>query len=576
MPTEPISPSRAFKEDVMKVVKPIFDDIRSKGLNTKEESKAFVVAPEQLVASKPKESSPINDDIIIKINKQDKAIENINKALSQQPNIIKKLDSLTDMCNSLKDSKDQPCKCKGVPHEETKKIDAKVGSMTESLKNHDGQIQQIVKEISTLKKKDSGAQTLEVQGLENKIKKLELLQADISAKYDSLAAKLELTNKGISQVEQNWDKKIKLIKIPDIDKLNFVSSSTFETFGHSVEEKITEMDEQMAKSEQSHNKLIKDIEKKIKDIKVPDLDKLKLVTAPMMDSMASSINSKINEIENLLKKSEQNQSKSLKDLDKKINEIRVPDIDMDNLVTKQAIDSLAAIIDKKIDETESLIKKSEQNQNKSIKELDSKIKQIKVPDIEKLNFATKPMLDNLIALIDKKTETIEQSQNKSIKDLDSKIKQIKIPEIDKQGFVTLSMIEKNFSGMEELITKIDQNHSKSIKDLDNKIKQIKVPDIEKLNFATKPMLDNLIALIDKKTETIEQSQNKSIKEIDKRVKGNKYFKICLDTQDYIEKSKGSKENENIQKEINDLKKYILKIGMHIYINMDRNFNWAKS
>ena len=162
---ETISPSRAFKDDVIKVVKPIIEDLQSQY------------------------STPQRESNVFEVNKSD---------ASRQP---------------------------------------------------------------------KGATAEEVQALLNKIKKLEQSQIDISAKYDSLASKLDQTNKAVSQVDLNCDKKIRQAKIPASNKNDLGSNPLLDSIVAALETKITEMDSQIAKLEQNQIKTYKDLDKKIKGIK---------------------------------------------------------------------------------------------------------------------------------------------------------------------------------------------------------------------------------------------------------------------------------------------------------------------
>ena len=75
----------------------------------------------------------------------------------------------------------------------------------------------------------------------------------------------------------------------------------------------------------------------------------------------------------------------------KIKDVKAPDFSMFNLVTKPMIDNLEALLEKRIDETEALIKKSDQNQAKSIKDLDKRLTGIKTTDVDCYSLILSPL-----------------------------------------------------------------------------------------------------------------------------------------------------------------------------------------
>ena len=431
-----INSAKAFREDVMKVVKPIIENLWAESLSQNWESNVFVVNQE---------------------------------TLSNQP--------------------------KGTSFETTKKIDAKVGNLTESMKSHDSQIQQLGKELLTIKRKDIASQAADVQGLVTKVRRLELLQTEITAKWDSLLSKIELANKAIIQSEQSIDRKIKQIKIPDIDQLNFVKYPTFETMGHAIEDKITEMDEQITKLEHFQKNSVKDLEKKIKESKISELDKVNFVSSQLFEAFGHGIEDKITEMDEQMAKIEQFQKNSARDLEKKIKEIKIPDIDQFNFVKYPNFEALGNAIEAKISEIDDKIIKIDQTQIKSIKDLEKKIKEWNNIDIDKLNFVKVPFFETFGRAIEEKiTEMddqmikIEQFQKKSVKDLEIKIKD-SLLDFDKLNYVKSSAfesmgnaIEVKITEIDEQIDKIEQTQKAFSKDFDKKIKDINVPDLDKLNF----------------------------------------------------------------------------------------------
>ena len=311
-------------------------------------------------------------------------------------------------------------------------------------------------DITNLKKTNTASQSADIQAFTAKIKKFEQLHNDISAKWDGLTAKLDQASKTISLVEQNWDKKIKSIKIPDINKLDLIHNPTFESFGNVIESKITEMETQFTKIEKLLELKLKDINKKVEE-NSQSIKQTKestgndFVTVPMMNVLFASIDKKINDINDqssknvktAINKFENAQNTSIIELEKKIKAIQIPDVDKMNFVTKQVLESSFTSINKKVNDNEILIKKSEQDQNKAIKELDKRIKEIKIPDIDQSKFITVTSMDTMIASINKKIGEIqgefkksEQFQTKSINDLDKRIKGIKVPEIEKLNFAS--------------------------------------------------------------------------------------------------------------------------------------------
>ena len=414
-------------------------------------------------------------------------------------------------------------------------------------------------DITNLKKTNTASQSADIQAFTAKIKKFEQLHNDISAKWDGLTAKLDQANKTISLVEQNWDKKIKSIKIPDINKLDLIHNPTFESFGNVIESKITEMETQFTKIEKLLELKLKDINKKVEEnsqsIKqTKESTSNDFVTVSMMNVLFASIDKKINDIneqssknvKTSINKFENSQNTSIIELEKKIKAIKIPDVDKMNFVTKQVLESSFTSINKKVNDNETLIKKSEQDQNKAIKELDKRIKEIKIPDIDQSKFITVTSMDTMIASINKKIGEIqgefkksEQFQTKSINDLDKRIKGIKVPEIEKLNFASSSMfeafvheVEKKITEMDDLMAKNEQTQSKSIKDLDKKIKDIKIPDLEKLNFASSSMLETFVHEVEKKITEMEdqmqktnQTQSKFMKDSEKKFKESNVIDI---------------------------------------------------
>ena len=328
-----------------------------------------------------------------------------------------------------------------------------------------------VKSIKDLDKRLTGLKTTDVD--KSKIVTIQMMDTMTSNMYkkiDEIHDELKKSEQSQIKSIKDLDKKVKDIKVPELDKINFASASMFEAFVHEVEKKITEMDDQMEKTNQTQSKSIKDLDKRIKDIKIPDLEKLNYVNRPLIDQIVGALDHKITEMDEQIDTLEKNQIKLSKDIENKIKQIKTPEVDKQGVASMPGIDSKIAALDRKIDEVEDSLNKFEQTQSKSIKDLDKKIKDIKIPDLEKTNFVTKPMMDTLAGQIDKKIEATDDSQKKLIKDLD------------------------------------------------NKIKQIKAPESEHQSIDTKPIIDNLTVLINKKTIEIEQSQDKSIKEIDKKLK----------------------------------------------------------
>lgn len=109
----------------------------------------------------------------------------------------------------------------------------------------------------------------------NKINKLEAANNEVSQKYDNLVAKLEQTAKAAAQAEQNCDKKIKQIKIPDIESLDFVSTEEINDLVTQIDNKLnqvgklsdTNLKAQIKAVEETHNKSMKEIDKRIKGTK---------------------------------------------------------------------------------------------------------------------------------------------------------------------------------------------------------------------------------------------------------------------------------------------------------------------
>ena len=348
-------------------------------------------------------------------------------------------------------------------------------------------------------------------------------------------AKNEQTqNKSIKDL----DKKIKDIKLPDLDKLNFASSSMLETFVHEVEKKITEMDDQMKKTNQIQSNFMKDSEKKFKESNVIDIDKLKIVTTPVLETLTIAINKKIDKFDDKITKSEQNQMKSCMDLDKRIKSIKVPDLEKLNLASSSMFEAFVHEVEKKITEMDDLMAKNDQTQSKSIKDLDKRIKDIKVPEIEKLNFASTSMFEAFVHEVEKKITEMDdlmakndQTQSKSIKDLDKRIKDIKLPDLDKLNFASSSMLEafaheleKKITEMDDQMQKTNQTQSKNYKEIDKRIKDIKIPELDKLNFASSSMLEAFAHELEKKITEMDnqmikttQTQSKSFKELENKI-----------------------------------------------------------
>ena len=270
---EVFSPSRAFKEDVLKVLNPLIKEIRASSATPEKETAKNII--EVNVEEAHKQAQEVKNELLNMISKNQKEIEDVNKVILQQnPNIIKRLDTLTDKYNQIKDIKPQPCqwKCKGSLPEDTKKIDAKVSSAYDTLGTHENQLQVIIKELKALKKKESESKQPNFEELFNKINSLEKLNDEISEKYENLVSKLEQTNKTVSQIDQNWDKKIKQIKIPDIQNLNFVSPDEINELISQIDTKLNQVGKlsdnnlktQIKTIEESQNKSQKEVDKKIK------------------------------------------------------------------------------------------------------------------------------------------------------------------------------------------------------------------------------------------------------------------------------------------------------------------------
>ena len=422
------------------------------------------------------------------------------------------------------------------------------GDLSELMKNSDGQIKKLAKEVSNIKKKDIASQAADVQSLVEKIKKLEKSQSELTSKCDNLASKLEQANRAITQSEQNWDRKIKQLKIPDIDQLNLVKYPIFEAMGNAIESKITEMDDQIAKMEQSQKNSVRDLEKKIKESKISDLDKANFVSTSLFEKFGNVIEDKITEMDDIISKLEQSQNSSVRDLEKKIKEIKNPDIDQSNFVKYPIFEAMGNALETKITEMDDEIAKIDQTQSKSIKDLERKIKECSNVDIDKLNFVKTPLFETVIHAIEEKItdmdEEIEEIDNKTktkiretikissdaTKDIDAIAKQINSS--NKNDYATITMLNSILTTMLERINELeeevktsDQSQSNSIKELDKKIKGIKVPDLEKLNYASEPMFEAFVHEVEKKITEMddlmaknEQTQSKSIKDLDKKIK----------------------------------------------------------
>ena len=285
---QPVSPSKAFKEDVMKIVNPLLENMKSNSGNAYQQRNldAYDLKPEPTSFSR-ESSNGNNEDLINRIKVVEKDINDINKALYiPNPEIIKRLDSLTQMYNTLKDSQSKPWdwKCKNVnfeelkqskPSEDIKKMNEKVNLVVNSLKDQETQVQNLVKEIANLKNAQSSSpSSFEGGEIESKIKKIEKLQSDTSGIIDSLISKLEQTNKAVTEMEKKCDTKIKQIKIPEINTEDFVTNAEVNDVITQIDDKIeqiinhvdTKMKTQVKSIEESQNKSTQLLEKKIKGI----------------------------------------------------------------------------------------------------------------------------------------------------------------------------------------------------------------------------------------------------------------------------------------------------------------------
>ena len=158
---------------------------------------------------------------------------------------------------------------------ENQRIDILERIVKDNQSESQAEIERLKRQIETSKPKQSSSSSPALnEELTAKIVALEKNLDYYSKKIDSLTGKLEQTNKDVADVEKKCDKKIKQIQIPDLSSLDFVSTEEINDLIGQIDEKINQFKEQsdtnlkaMAKSlDESHNKAIQAIEKKVKGI----------------------------------------------------------------------------------------------------------------------------------------------------------------------------------------------------------------------------------------------------------------------------------------------------------------------